>query len=300
MIILETTGEEQGRFAVAVKDFKIKSIYPSGYLKSGAGEMNIAGKKIIVTGAASGIGRELVVKLAEIDCEVAAVDRNLPLLLEVCAELREKQARVQPFECELSDPAQVDQLFKQVLQDFGAVDILIANAGFPYYEIIAEPDWGHIARIFEVNVFSPIYAAEKMKALYPNGGYKIAFTVSAMAKFGLPGYALYGASKAALDRFAEVYRFELPDQSSLMLTYPIATLTGFFDEASEKTAPVPWPSQSSELVATAILAGIRADRKTVFPSKLFWLVWRLGAVIPGLYRLEQQIELVRLRKWLAE
>jgi len=262
--------------------------------------MIIAGKKIIVTGAASGIGRRLVENLAEINCDVAAVDHNQPGLNEVCAAINGKTARVKPYLCELSDPAQVDQLFAQVLQDFGRVDLLIANAGFPYYEVLGEPDWGHISRIFEVNVFSPIYAAKKMKALYPEGGYKIVFTVSGMAKIGLPGYALYSATKAAVDRFADAYRYELQNPTDLMLVYPIATQTHFFEEAAEKTAPVPWPCQTTEVVAAAILAGIRADRKTVFPSKLFWLVWRLGAVFPWLYHLEQYIELRRLRKWLTE
>lgn len=262
--------------------------------------MNIAGKKIIVTGAASGIGRELVESLSEFDCEIAAVDRNQPLLAEVCAGINKKTARISPYLCELSDPDQIDRLFSDVIENFGQIDLLIANAGFPYYEVLGDPDWAHIARIFEVNLFSPIYAAEKMKKLYPKGGYKLVFTVSGMAKIGLPGYALYSASKAALDRFADAYRFELKHQADLMLVYPIATETNFFEEASKKTAPVPWPSQSAGVVVRAILTGIRAERKNVFPSRLFWFVYRLGAVFPWLYRVEQLIELRRLRKWLAE
>jgi short-subunit dehydrogenase len=151
-----------------------------------------------------------------------------------------------------------------------------------------------------VNVFSPIYAALKMKELYPDGGYKVVMTASGMAKIGIPGYALYSGSKAALDRFADTYRYELGDPTSLMLVYPIATRTRFFKEASKKTAPVPWPSQTPEVVARVVLLGIAQDREAVFPSKLFWLVWKLGGVFPWLYRLEQWIELRRLRAWLAD
>lgn len=262
--------------------------------------MNIEGKAVVVTGAASGIGKAVVQRLAEIDCTVLAVDRNQDGLNAVCESLSGKSAKIQPYGCDLSDSAQVDGLFDHALQEMGQIDLFIANAGFPYYEVLGEADWGHIERIFQVNVYSPIYAAIKMKELYPHGGYKMVITASGMAKIGLPGYALYSASKAALDRFADAYRFELDDPGSLMLVYPIATLTRFFEEASEKTAPVPWPSQKPEVVAQAILVGVAQDRKAVFPSRLFWLVWRLGAVFPGLYRLEQWLEMRRLRKWLGD
>ena len=147
-------------------------------------------------------------------------------------------------------------------------------------------------------MYSPIYAAWKMKALHLDGEYKVVITASGMAKIGLPGYALYSATKAAVDRFADAYRYELAEPERLMLVYPIATRTHFFNEAAEKAAPIPWPSQTPEVVAKAILAGIRHDKRVVFPSKLFWWVWMLGAVFPWIYRLEQRIELRRLRAWI--
>jgi short-subunit dehydrogenase len=261
--------------------------------------MNIEGKTVVVTGAASGIGRAIVEQLAAVDCVVLAVDRNIDGLSDVLEGVRGKTARIQPYGCDLSDSAQVDSLFDHAIQEMGQIDLFIANAGFPYYEVLGKPDWGHIERIFQVNVFSPIYAALKMKEIYPEGGYKMVMTASGMAKIGIPGYALYSSSKAAIDRFADAYRFELDNPNSLMLVYPIATRTQFFKEASEKTAPVPWPSQSPELVAQAVLHGIAQDRQAVFPSNLFWVVWKLGAFFPWLYRLEQWIELRRLRSWLG-
>lgn len=262
--------------------------------------MEIKGKRIVVTGAASGIGRSLVEMLSGTACQVVAADINQDRLTALHAQLSDKAASVLPFVGDLADPVQVEALFAQALELMGGIDIFIANAGFPYYEVVGEPDWGHIERIFRANVYSPIYAAVKMKDLYPSGGYKFVMTASGMAKIGIPGYALYSASKAAIDRFADAYRFELSDAASLMLVYPIATRTRFFEAASEKTAPLPWPSQPPEVVAKAILNGILRDRKVVIPSKLFWWILKLGRVFPGLYRLEQRIELRRLHAWLDE
>jgi len=171
----------------------------------------------------------------------------------------------------------------------GGVDLFIANAGFAYYEKLEQPDWQHIQRIFEVNVFSPIYALQKMRALNPNQSFKVVVTASAMSHLGVPGYALYSATKASLHRFAETYRFELEDPRSLALVYPIATRTAFFG-----SSPRAWPSQSAEQVARAMIRGIQRDQLEIYPSAVF----RLFMYLPFLHRLEQTIEARRLRKWL--
>jgi short-subunit dehydrogenase len=116
-----------------------------------------------------------------------------------------------------------------------------------------------------------------------------------MAHLAVPGYALYSASKAALHRFADGYRWQMKDPRKLMLAYPIATRTGFFKAAGEGV-PAAWPRQQPETVARAILRGIRRDRKSVSPSYLFSLVLFLDRFLP-VHWLEQWIEQRRFGKW---
>lgn len=253
--------------------------------------MKPGGKNIILTGAASGIGRALLELLAQFPAKIFAVDKDLERLERLPAG----PATIIPYACDLGQPAAVDELFAEALRRLGTIDLFIANAGFAYYEKIAAPDWAHIEQIYRVNVFSPLYALEKMQQVNAGRPHKTVITASAMSFLGVPGYALYSSTKAALDRFAEAYRFELNDPRQLMMVYPIGTRTNFFSAATQAhAAPQTWPSQSAAQVALAILNGIQRDRLAVFPFPAF----RVVLALPPLVWAEKAIEAWRLKKWL--
>lgn len=253
--------------------------------------MQIAGKRIVLTGAASGIGRALLEKLARYPVQVLAADRDQAGLDALAVT---GPAQIRTFSGDLGQPLVVDALFAEASQSMGGIDLFIANAGIPYYEQIDQPDWDHIERIFRINVFSPIYAAEKMRALHGGRPYKVVITASAMGQLGLAGYALYGSTKAALHRFAESYRYELGDPRSLALVYPIGTRTAFFGAAAVRPAPQPWPTQTPEHVAQAMVRGIERDQLAIYPSLFF----RLFMALPWLPLVEQALEAWRFRRWL--
>lgn len=253
--------------------------------------MQIDGKNIVLTGAASGIGRALLGLLAQFPARIIAVDKDAGRLKDFAAG----RAEVIPYACDLGQPEAVDALFEEAIHKLGGVDLFIANAGFAYYEKIDSADWAHIEQIYRVNVFSPLYALEKMRNLNSRRPHKVVITASAMSFLGLPGYALYSSTKAALHRFAEAYRYEMDDPTSLMLVYPIGTRTDFFSAASQAhPAPQTWPTQTAEQVARAILRGIQHDSRSVFPFGAF----RLFLALPFLGKLEQAIQAWRLKKWL--
>jgi uncharacterized protein len=72
-----------------------------------------------------------------------------------------------------------------------------------------------------------------MKALNAGREYFVMMTASAMAKVAILGYAFYGATKAALDRFENAYHFENQDLGYLSLIYPIATKSNFFNRSTD-------------------------------------------------------------------
>ena len=213
----------------------------------------------------------LLNEISQFDTQILAADINPQGMQQAIKNLSNNQSRITAFFTDLSSAKNVDQLFKKATNQMGGIDLFIANAGFPYYETIQKADWEHIERIFQLNVYSPIYAFEKLKQLNQGRDFKMVITASAMGVMAMPGYALYSASKAALHRFAEGVRQELFDPRQLMLVYPIATHTGFFKTASKNT-PVPWPVQTPQEVARAMLHGILRDQKSVNPSFLFSLI----------------------------
>jgi uncharacterized protein len=260
--------------------------------------MKIDNKRIVLTGAASGIGRALLQRLAGYSAQIMAVDINQAALQTTVDTVPSKNATITSYIGDLSQQRNVDTLFDCALEKMGGIDLFIANAGYAYYEKIAKPDWDHIARIYQLNVFSTIYSAEKMKALNAGQPYKVVITASSIGHLPLPGYAIYSGTKAALHRFAEAYRYELEDPATLMLVYPIATRTNFFNTAGDKV-PVMWPNQSAEVVAGAVIKGIEADRTSVYPSRLFRFFRISERILPFLRSILQGWEYRRFKQWLT-
>ena len=254
--------------------------------------MDMNRKRIVVTGAASGIGYELLKQLSHYDARIVAADVNLIDRTPI----RGSTAQIYPFQGDLSQQSGVDDLFDYALETMGGIELFIANAGFAYYEAINQADWAHLERIFQLNVISPLYAAARMKEINPHTDYNVVMTASAMAKLALPGYAVYAGTKAALDRFAEAYRYEMPPNAHLMLVYPIATRTNFFDTANDGT-PVPFPSQTSAHVAERIIKGIERNAQSVNPSIGFSFFWTLNRIFPLAGRLYQMVENRRFNRW---
>jgi short-subunit dehydrogenase len=254
--------------------------------------MKIDGKNIILTGASSGIGLSLLHKLARFDCRIVAAARTIDRIDLACDN-------VTKYPCDVSVAANLDSLFEFSLRQLEAVDIFISNAGFAYYEEIEKPSWEHIEKIYETNVFASCYAAQKMKELNRDRPYRVVVTASAMSFLSVPGYSLYASTKAALHGFATGYRFELGRDQKLQVVYPIATETNFFHEAGLGT-PVPWPSQSAERVADAIVKGITRDKNSIFPSKLFLTLKILNGYLPFIYPFIAWVDARRLHKWLRE
>ncbi len=260
--------------------------------------MHIDQSRIVLTGAASGIGRALLGLLAARPCRIIAVDIQSDRL-EDAIRAAGGQAEVIPYVGDMGKVEDIDALFDLALSALEGVDLLIACAGFAYYEKLEQAEWDRLARIFEVNTLGPIYAAIRMSEINRDHPYKVVMVASAMARLAIPGYALYGATKAALDRFAEGYRLELDDPARLLLVYPIGTRTGFFHRSARgQDAPYPWPTQSAEHVARCILRGIERDQLSVHPSRLFVALLLADRLFPLARHLEQAIELRRFRSWL--
>ena len=116
--------------------------------------MNLRGKYIILTGASSGIGREMLDILASYNgVKILAVARHID-------NISGAEGVVYPFSADVSSSEGIDKVFSYAQQIFGHIDVFIANAGFAYLERLEVPDWQHVRKIYDLNVFSPVYSLE--------------------------------------------------------------------------------------------------------------------------------------------
>lgn len=253
--------------------------------------MNFNGKKAVITGASAGIGFEIMQQLLEKNCKVVAASRTI-------SKTEIENPNLYKFDCDLSSSENLDKLFDYAVEKLGAIDIFIANAGFAFYEKIENADWKHIEKIFNCNVFSSIYSAEKMKELCKDKPYNMIITASAMAYISLPGYALYSSTKSALRGFADAYRYELEKGQHLQLIYPIATKTKFFKAAGD--APVAWPLQEPTYVAQEVIKAIGKNKDHIHPSLIFKVFKYFSYVFPPLVKIYNMSSNKAFKKWVAK
>ena len=254
--------------------------------------MQLIGKNIILTGASSGIGLEMLSLLVAKGSKIVAIARHIE-------NIPRKEGVIYPFSADVSTKDGVDQVFEYAKLALGGVDIFIANAGYAYLEKLNIPDWQHIEGIYNLNVFSPIYSLEKL--VEESKGNKVAFasTISGAGLVSLPAYSLYCSTKAALHHFMQTYRYEQADNIQITTVYPVATRTEFFDKATgEDSTPLPFPIQEASTVAQKIIRGIEKGKKQVFPSILFRLFYPIGRAFPLFLKIYSLMEKKKVSKWL--
>lgn len=253
----------------------------------------ITNKKIVLTGAGSGIGLETLKLLcAEKSNTVFAVDKDITKIENFADNCITMQADV-------STKESVDLIFEKADEAMGDINIFFANAGYPYYEALDYTDWDRCRMMFETNVFSPIYSYEKYRDYLNGRDGHFAITVSAIGKMAMPGYTLYSASKFAMHGFQQGLRYELPKNIKLTCLYPIATDTNFFNAASEKEITErPFPVQSAQHVAKEMVKGLEKGKKFVNPSKLFTLSGAIFAVCPPVKSVYLKLEKDKLKRFL--
>ncbi len=236
--------------------------------------MDLKNSRIVLSGASSGIGKELLLRLLDEGAYVCAVSRHIETTIDFQHErLFLKNVDVSVYE-------NIDHLFAWAQKTLGHIDVFIANAGFTYYEILDEANKDHIDAIMDTNTRSVIYSAVKMREHYPDAPYRFMVTLSAVSYLSMPGYALYSASKSALRGFFDAYELEFTRKDQrLQRVYPVATKTPFFKKADQPRAP--WPVQSPQKVAAAMIKGLKKGTRHIYPFKLFKWTYR---PFPILYR----------------
>ena len=255
----------------------------------------IRNKNIVITGASSGIGKSILDLLAakENGNRIVAASRSIGTLSGF-------GENVILFPCDLSTQAGVDALFEKAEAVFSKIDILICNAGAPYYERYDYEDWNRIERIFSLNTFSCMYSYSKYLNHLNGRDGKLVFTISAMGEMALPGYALYASTKFAMKGFQQAIRIESPKNLKITCVYPVSTKTNFFEVGGAGTkVEQPFPVQTAEAVAKAAIKGVEKGRKQVYPCPIYLPSRFLMNVLPPVRRLYLRSQHQMLLRFLA-
>ena len=190
-------------------------------------DVDLAGKRILLTGASSGIGEAAAEKFARRGATVVVVARRQELLDELVARITGAGGTAQAHACDLSDLDVVDELVAKVDGDLGGIDILINNAGRSIRRPLAESleRWHDVERTMALNYYSPL---RLIRGLAPGmrergDGHIINVSTWGVLSESSPLFGVYNASKAALTAVSRIIETEWGEQGvhSTTLFYPL-------------------------------------------------------------------------------
>ncbi|MCD6570548.1 MAG: SDR family NAD(P)-dependent oxidoreductase [Deltaproteobacteria bacterium] len=174
---------------------------------------NLSGKRILITGASSGIGRELAIKLAEKGCQIGLMARREKELTLLAQEISKLPGDALVLPADVTKRSQVKKGLQRLIDKWGHLDILIANAGIGLLHKAANLNTEKVEATMQLNFYGTWYAIEAALPVMLTQGQGHIVAISSFAAFrGLPKTAPYSASKAAIARFMESMRVELKDQ----------------------------------------------------------------------------------------
>jgi len=166
--------------------------------------MNLQGKKILITGASRGLGKELALLLDWKSCSFYLVARSIPDLNSLKNTLK-NPAKV--FPCDLSDSAQRRKLIADVIDSTKRLDVIINCAGIGSHSWLSQMTVDEVERVMQLNALAPLELIAGLRPLLPADGL-IVNIGSAAGEMRLPSIGLYAASKAALHTFTYSVAFE--------------------------------------------------------------------------------------------
>jgi 3-oxoacyl-[acyl-carrier protein] reductase len=190
--------------------------------------MNLHNKVIIVTGSSKGIGREVAILLAKNGAKVIVNYSNSEKEANnTLKQITKNGGTGLAIQADVSQKDQVTHLFDKTIAVFGKVDVLVNNAGIMYNKLLKDHTHQEFSKLFEVNVRGIFNTLQEADSKLADNGKIINFS-SSTTKLMLPTYALYSATKAAVEQMTKVFSKEIGRGISVNAIAPGATSTELF------------------------------------------------------------------------
>jgi short-subunit dehydrogenase len=240
--------------------------------------MQLDGKRVLITGAGSGIGRALAIACAEKGASLILTGRRREALAETAGLLPESaKAKIVPVDI-------ATEMGRRALcvavDDFGGIDVLVNNAGQVLVGRVEDYDDAALESMIRTNVQAPIaLARDLLPALRRSASPCIVNVGSMFGDIAHPMFAAYSAAKFALRGFSDALRRELASEGiSVVYVAPRGARTPAAGAFEKLVAPFGMKLDEPEVVAALIVRAIESDAPAAYakgPERFFVLVQRL-------------------------
>jgi NAD(P)-dependent dehydrogenase (short-subunit alcohol dehydrogenase family) len=219
--------------------------------------VDLTGKRVLLTGASSGIGAAAAQRFASLGAAVVLVARRADLLDAVADRITDSGGAATAIACDISDMDAVDALVTDVENRFGGVDILINNAGRSIRRPLAESldRWHDVERTMVLNYYAPL---RLIRGLAPGmldrgDGHLINVATWGVLSEASPLFSVYNASKAALSAVSRIAESEWGGKGvhSTTLYYPLVATPMIAPTKAYEGMPALTSEEAAEWMITA-------------------------------------------------
>jgi len=221
-----------------------------------------AGKRVVITGASSGVGAALARRLAAGNAVVGLVARRRHRLEAVLDDCRRSSPDSQMWVADLADTGDVERLAQQAWNQLGGIDVLVNNAAIPKRRIVTQLDPNAVEEVMRVNFYAPMrLTLAVLPQMLARGDGLIVNVSSLGGRLGIIHEAAYCASKFALSGWSESMAADLHGTGvSVKLIQPGPVDTEIWDRPDNDDPLYDGPKVPADEVADGIIAALGSAR----------------------------------------
>jgi len=258
----------------------------------------LRGKRALITGAGSGIGRAIALRLAGEGTDICLVGLDQAGLDETAREAAALGVRTLPLCCDVSKPAEISAAVEKLFAAWGGVEMLVNNAGVSHYGPTESMTPDHWERLLAINLYAPVHFIRLLlPELLRHPDSHLVNLVSMYGFFAVRKTAAYHTSKFALLGLTESLRAEYgPIGVGVTAVCPGFVTTDFIRRGTssmpvgEPPLPPRWLCTTPECVAEKTVRAIYSNRRLVLLTPLAFGMYYFKRLAPGLLDWMQLID----------
>jgi len=269
-------------------------------------DQDLNGKVIVITGASSGFGRGAALQFAQEGASLVLAARRDEVLDDLVQQCEAKGARAWAVPTDVSQQADVENLARQAISQFGRIDVWINNAGVGALGNFWDIPLADHAHVIETNLIGTIYGSYcALKQFRQQQSGILINTASGLGKFPAPYYASYTASKYGVVGLSAALRQELSeaklDDVHVCTVMPMAMDTPWFDHASNysghEAQPIPPVYDPKEVIDAYVRLATKPEDEVIVGGAGKFMS-ALHSIFPGLVEgmMQKEVEVVEMEK----
>ncbi len=227
--------------------------------------MNLNKLNCVVTGASSGIGREVALSLAAKGCFVVGVARDRAKLDSLIQEAKNLKGVIHAVVYDLKDFENYDKLSDLIQSEINEIDLLVNNAALGCFLEFHNQSIEDIRKVLDTTLIAPLLLTSICQPFMRNEDSATVFVSSLAGKMGFPNLSVYSAAKHGIEGFADTLAQELEFKGQVFLFRPGVTETSFFKssgmELFEEKARNSSQMKSPRQVAHEMIYALENDKK---------------------------------------